>query len=144
MAIEIEVDGIDEATKKLGKLGTQIERQVMMGLEKAMKNTAEDIKVVYKGGRGPGFKDQTGALRESIKGGVIDSTESGDEVGFIGAGDNSIGSDGKQTRDYVKYVEFGEFSNAGNTSFLRSGVQKNMRTIKQIISDSINVEKLVG
>ena len=143
--ISIEVDGIDDAMKKLDNLQVGIMRQVMVGLEKAMINTAEDIKVTYKGGRtSPGFKDRSGALRASIRGGVVDSIEDGDEVGFVGAGDDSMGSDGKRTKDYVEYIEFGEFSRAGHTSFLRSGVQKNIGQIKRIIADSIDVEKLLG
>ena len=144
-AIEIEVDGIKDAMAQLDNLSKGIERQVLIGLEKAMKNTADDIKVQFKGGRtAPGFKDRTGALRASITGGVIDSPDEGDEVGFIGAGDDRIGSDGKRTRDYVTHIEFGEFSKAGNTSFLRAGVQKNFRQIKDIISESIDLEKLLG
>ena len=143
--ISIEVEGIDDAMKKLDNLEKGIMRQVMVGLERAMINTAEDIKVTYKGGRtAPGFKDRSGALRASIRGGVVDSIEDGDEVGFVGAGDESMGSDGKRTKDYVEYIEFGEFSRAGRTSFLRSGVQKNIGQIKRIIADEIDLEKILG
>ena len=142
-SIEIEVEGIKEAQEVLDKLGAEIKRQVLYGLESAMENTAEDIKVQFKGGRSPGFKDRSGALRASIRGGVTDSIDDGDEVGFIGAGDESLGSDGKQTKDYVAFIEFGEFSRAGNTSFLRAGVQKNMRQIVEIIKESIDLERAV-
>ena len=144
-AITIEVEGVEEAMQRIDSIAKNLERQVLVGLEKAMENTAEDIKVTYKGGRSaPGFKDRSGALRASIRGGVTDSLSDGDEVGFVGAGDDTIGSDGKLTKDYVSYIEFGEFSKAGHTSFLRSGVQKNIRQIVSIIQDSIDVEKLIG
>mgnify|MGYP001616147403 CR=1 FL=1 len=41
-------------------------------------------------------------------------------------------------------IRFGEFSMAGNTSFLRAGVNKNLRQIKQIIVDAIDVDKILG
>lgn len=134
----IEIEGIDEALQNINNLAKGIERQVLIGLEKAMANTADDIKVTYKGGgSAPGFRDRSGALRASIRGGVTDSMSDGDEVGFVGAGDDTIGSEGKATREYVKYIEFGEFSRAGSTSFLRDGVQKNMRQIVDIIKEAV-------
>lgn len=142
-SIEIQVEGLKEAQEVLDKLGAEIQRQVLLGLEVAMENTAEDIKVVFKGGNAPGFKDRSGALRASIRGGVVDSLEDGDEVGFVGAGDDTLGSNGKKTKDYVAYIEFGEFERAGNTSFLRSGVQKNMRQIVNIIKEHIDLERAV-
>ena len=139
---EIEVKGIDELNKNLEMIMDKLSEQLKVGIEKAAINTAEDIKVIFKGGTRPGFQDRTGALRASIKGGIDDTRE--DIVGFISAGDDTPGTDGKPTREYVERVEFGEFSRAGTTSFLRAGVQQETGQIANIIKDNIDVEKLVG
>ena len=140
--IEIGVEGVKEAQESMDRLSKGIERQIMYGLERAMQDTVDNIKITFKGRPGPGFHDKSGALRSSIRGGI--AIQDGDEVGFIGAGDERMGSDAKRTEDYVGFIEFGEFARAGNTSFLRAGVQKNMRNIKNIISESIDLEKLIG
>jgi len=102
----------------------------------AMKQAAEiaagNIRDQFNG-RPFGFKDKTGALRKSIKGDVLRVT--GNEViGFIRAGDDTIGSDGQQTRKYAELIEFGEFSKAGNTAFLRPGVLLEKDTIRNIMT----------
>lgn len=139
----IEVQGVDELISNIDKVVDGMEKQLKIGVEKAMVNIAQDIKVIYKGGTSPGFKDRTGALRNSIVGGLDSSRDTSDIVGFVGAGDDSRGSEGKSTREYVEYIEFGEFSKAGSTSFLRAGFQKSQRQIQSIIAEEINLERLL-
>ena|SRR3990167_2757293 len=142
--IEIEITGQDKMLKSLDNIISKIDNIALKAVEKASVNTSEDIKVVFKGGSSPGFKDRSGALRASIRGGISEELTNGDSiVGFVGAGDNQIGSAGKSTKDYVEFIEFGEFSRAGNTSFLRAGVKMAERSIKSIISEEINLEKLI-
>lgn len=142
--ISIEVQGIEELDSKIDSIIEKIKAQLSDGLEMACQDTAENIKSIYTGGRvAPGFKDRTGALRSSIKGGIEDNQPEGQINGFVSAGDDSIGTDGKTTREYVSHVEFGEFAKAGNTSFLRAGVQTAQRNIATIIKNSIDLEAVV-
>lgn len=121
----------------IAKLPIQAERAI----NKAVKNTARDIKVIFKG-TPFGFQDRTGALRGSIKGG-IKSVKRNEIIGAVGAGDDSMGTDGKQTRKYVQFVEFGEFSQAGLTAFLRPGVIRDIPQIKKIIANEMKVGLIV-
>ena len=130
----VKVEGIDELDLAIDEVLTQIRNNSVMAITKTAENLAQDIKVVYKGGSSPGFKDRSGALRESIVGGFL-SEDQDTVVGFVGAGNDSIGSDKKATRNYVTYIEFGEFTKAGSTSFLRSGV---MRFQKSIVNSLIH------
>lgn len=88
-------------------------RGARRGIDRACVHTAEWIKRNYTGG-GRGFKDRTGALRRSIRGGLIggffaeDTTAPDlafDVEGYIGAGGSEVGSDGKETKQYVMFVE---------------------------------------
>ena len=141
--VSIEIQGIDDVVKNISKVVDNLETQLKNAIEKASTNTAEDIKVIFKGGTSPGFKDRTGALRNSISGGLVDNPETDTIQGFVGAGDDTLGDNGKQTKDYVAYIEFGEFSKAGSTSFLRAGVQASQRQIADIIKNEINIEGLL-
>lgn len=130
----VKVEGIDELDLAIDEVLTQIRNNSVMAITKTAENLAQDIKVVYKGGSSPGFKDRSGALRESIVGGFL-SEDQDTVVGFVGAGNDSIGSNNQATRNYVTYIEFGEFTKAGSTSFLRSGV---MRFQKSIVNSLIH------
>lgn len=101
----------------LGKL--RIEANLRKGMRNSMKKVSSDIRTTFSGNP-LGFKDRTGALRKSIKGEFI-GIVGGEALGRVSVGDNSIGSNDKQTRTYATAVEFGEFSQAGNTAFLRPG-----------------------
>ena len=130
----VKVEGIDELDLAIDEVLTQIRNNSVMAITKTAENLAQDIKVVYKGGSSPGFKDRSGALRDSIVGGFV-SEDQDTVVGFVGAGNDSIGSNNQATRNYVTYIEFGEFTKAGSTSFLRSGV---MRFQKSIVNSLIH------
>ena len=144
MAKEVEIQGLKELQENIDKFVTGFHRQAKVAIEKAASNTAEDIKVIFKGGAAPGFKDRSGALRESIVGGLDDQATSEDEiVGFVGAGNDLIGSSKKRTREYVEAIEFGEFSKAGSTSFLRAGVQMQARQIQSILAEELKMEKIL-
>lgn len=141
---EVKITGQDKIADAIHRIIDNVENIARGAVTKAAENTAQDIKVIFKGGGSPGFKDRSGALRESIVGGLShELTTRDDIVGFIGAGGTNLGSDGKPTKDYVQYVEFGEFSNAGNTSFLRAGVEQSKRQIASIIQEAFDVEKMV-
>ena len=118
MPIVITIDKIKfDRQLAIGKL--KIKANLRKGMINSMKKVSEDIRTTFSGNP-LGFKDRTGALRKSIKGkflGVIKD----EALGRISVGDYSIGSNGQQTRAYASAVEFGEFSVAGNTSFLRPG-----------------------
>ena len=157
----VEVQGLDELVKKLDEIPEKFRLQIKSGMGVVADKVAQNIQVTFKGGVRPGFRDQTGALRASIKGGLSEEMSQGDAVvGFVGAGDDSPGSDGRPTREYVKYVEFGEFirkrslksytlkgiealSQTRSTSFLRAGVQMLQRDIGVMLSEQVDLEKLV-
>lgn len=161
--IEMQVEGMEDLNKNLDKFIDEFKKRVPDAVDKGADKLAQNIQLTFRQGTvgtkisfkpgekpairnsrsGRGFHDVTGELRGSIRGGVSDELSTGDKViGFVGAGDDSIGSDGKKTRDYVAHVEFGEFSRAGDTSFLRPGVEENSRqfadyVVKQLDLDSI-------
>lgn len=159
--IELKISGVEDLQKNIENLLGLIIENAKFGLKKAIDATVKDIKIGFAGK--PGFFDQTGALRKSIVGGITSS--SGNEVtGFISAGDDSIGSNGLRTRDYVNFVEYPELRRqkfvlkpnkkvderaqslsvniTRNTSFLRPGTQLARRKIVQIVQNAIVPEKL--
>ena len=126
------VKGKKELQDAFNQIISNLDLRAERAVDFVMRNTAEHIKRDFSG-RTKGFKDKTGALRASIKGGFL--ANRGDEiVGFTGAGDDMIGSNGKPTRYYVHFVELGEFYGHGHTSFLRAGIMERSRTIaKELI-----------
>ena len=128
----------DSLLKALNKFPIQLQNAVQEGLKSSIQDTVENIKETYIG-TPYGFKDRTGALRRSINGSVLE-TESEDEYarGYVGAGNDEIGSDGKPTRDYVEAIEFGEFKKAGHTAFLRPGVYSERKNITKSIRKQVN------
>lgn len=114
----------------------QLEIASRRAMDLAAKGGAKEIKKTFIGSP-LGFSDRTGSLRSSIKGGVRDRV--GSEVrGFISAGDDTINPDtGLPTRDYVQDIEFGEFSRAGLTAFLRPGALIARRLMGKIFSNEI-------
>jgi len=142
--VEMELEGMEDINKLIEKIKKAIVVQSREGLERATSYTAHFIRSNYTGFPMQGFKDRTGALRRSIKGGLADGMQSETEaVGFVGAGDDNIGSEGQPTKNYVGYVEFGNFSQAGDTSFLMPGILVAKPHILGLITDSIDLEKLV-
>jgi len=139
----IEVQGIEELEDRLNKIPEKIKQLSSFALDKVCDQVATNIQATYRGGSSPGFKDRTGALRGSIRGSFLSYEGEDVAVGFVGAGDDMIGSNGKKTKDYVEMVEFGEFSRAGNTSFLRAGVQKLSRSIAEMIAKEFDIESLI-
>ena len=132
----IEIEGLETLKENLEGLKSVIHAGGVKGMEKASKRAAENIQFTYRGR--PGFFDRTGALRASIKGGLAE--ENNKEVaGFVGAGGDNIGSDGKQTKDYVMFVEFPElrFFGMRNTSFLRPGVFGLKTEVARIIAEEL-------
>lgn len=143
--IEMKIEGLAKLRGALDRIAVNLRFNGEDAMKKAAQNTAEDIQVIFKGGASPGFQDRTGALRASIAGDLLQKETDGDRItSFVGAGDNTIGSEGKPTREYVTLIEFGEFSRAGKTSFLRAGVQMQTRQILKIIMDALRADKLVG
>ena len=120
MPIQIRLN-VKKFNARIEKVKIRIAFAAKRAMDRATIDTADNIKVVFNG-RPFGFKDDTGALRESIKGGFQKFTADGEVQGAVGAGGDNIGNEGKKTREYVQNVEFGEFSNAGLTAFLRPGV----------------------
>jgi len=140
---EFKLENLDEVLEQTDQIIEGIVKRAREGLEKAAKNTAEDIKVIFKGGSNPGFQDRTGALRASIAGGLVDTGSEESMIGFVGAGDDSIGSHGQTTRSYVELIEFGEFRHAGHTSFLRLGLMTSKPQIDRIMEESLDLETLI-
>ena len=145
--ISIEVEGLKELDKNLDDFILSLKSEAKKAMDLVTKNTAEDIKIIFKGRPGPGFKDRTGALRESIQGGLLEDQSTENEiVGFIGAGDDRLGSDGKQTRDYVNFVEFPEMRGHNtnrNTAFLRPGIMKAQRQITAMLAEQLSVDRII-
>ena len=140
----IEIEGLDDLVKRLEKIPDNLRLQVKDAMGDVALRVAQEIKDTFTGGRKQGFKDRTGALRDSINGGLAEELSQDDDVvGFVSAGTDSIGSDNKPTREYVEHVEFGEFRKAGHTSFLRAGVQQNTRNLGNWIAEEIDLEKLI-
>lgn len=139
--IELEVKGIEELQEALLSFQKNIETRSERAVEKACEDTAKHIRDRYIGG-GIGFKDRTGMLRKSITGGLVGG-KGLDSVGHISAGDDVIGSDGALTRNYVAKVEFGEFSRAGKTAFLRPGVLESKRKILETIIEFLKPDNIL-
>ena len=160
--VVMEINGLDDLIKNIDTIPEKFRQQIKDAMGSVADKVAQNIQVTFTGGRRPGFGDRTGALRGSIKGGLAHELSEGvDIVGFVSAGDDSLGSEGRATREYVKYVEFGEFirpnrtlrkSSANgiqsmvktrSTSFLRSGVQMLQRDIANMLAKEVNLEALV-
>src|SRR3990167_3434801 len=99
--LNVEIEDNDIA-KAVDKLFEDFKHRAERGVWAACMDTAEYIRSTYTGGL-KGFKDRTGQLRRSIKGGLNEVTDN-EISGFIGAGDERIGSDGKATKDYALFV----------------------------------------
>jgi len=118
-------------------------------VDASTKNTAKDIQNRFKGD-GRGFRDRTGALRRSIKGGFVKFVGNDTARGQVGAGDSSPGSEGIPTEAYASIVEFG-VSSPDRNSYLRPGVLENIpsifRTMKFFlsrVSSDIKAARLTG
>ena len=136
---EMRVEGKKELQGAFNRIISNIKNRAEGAVDSVMKNTAEHIKREFSG-RTKGFEDRTGALRASIKGGFLENR--GNEIiGFVGAGDDTIGSNRKPTRDYVHFVELGEFYGHGHTSFLRAGMMEQSRKIAKGLIDFFKPEK---
>ena len=146
-SVEITLSGKGDLDAMLAKINVNLQYNAERAVDDAAQTMAELIKATFTG-RSKGFSDQTGALRASIKGGGIPGGRqgSGQAVGFVSAGDDTIGSDGKPTKEYVKLVEFPEFrKNATrNTAFLRPGVLTFARKIADVLKHYVRPDKLVG
>ena len=142
--IEIEVQGIEELQERIVKMQENILRSGHRVIDEVAYTIAGNIREKYTGGRS-GFRDRTGALRNSIQGGIVEAFGgvSEDPVGVVRAGDETIGSQGKATADYVTYVEYGELYGHDQTSFLRPGVQESYGIILTEIAQAMNPDILI-
>lgn len=135
--MQIEVKGVEETQKALKQVVQAIKELSIGAVDEASRNIAQNIQVVFKGSPN-GFRDKTGALRESIRGGYIGQTPDSVEA-FVGAGDERLGSDGKRTEQYAQFVEFPELypSKRRDTAFLRPGVLMFKREILVSLKDRL-------
>lgn len=140
MNIAIEVEGVKDVDKILERIKEKIALEGPAVIRDFCQDTSEGIKVVFDGNL-VGFKDRTGALRRSIVGDLLETKP--DIVGFVGAGDDNLGSNNKPTREYVAHVEYGEFTNAGKTGFLRLGVELAKNNLIERVKKLLNPENLV-
>ena len=141
--VTIEVDGIEELQENIKRMSDNILRSGHRVIDEIAYRIAGNIREKYTGR--VGFKDRTGALRNSIQGGIVEAFGgvSEDPVGVVRAGDDTIGSQGKQTADYVTYVEFGELYGHDQTSFLRPGVMESHGIILTEVAQAMNPDVLI-
>ena len=139
--MQVKIEGFKELDKAMTELNKAIEKNGRAVMDKVANKTADGIKAVFDGSN-VGFKDRTGSLRRSIVGGLVQS-RADEIVGFVGAGNGMPGSEGRPNREYVTLIEFGEFSRAGRTSFLRDGVNLAAHNIFQTFIKELNIEKIM-
>ena len=176
----MQINGVEELNNNIEKFISNLKSAIPDAIERACDRAAQNIQVTYRRNTeskslrisnnsgvpkislrtshsGKGFSDKTGALRGSIQGGFLSYDGEDKAVGVIRAGDDSIGSNGMATKDYVTFVEFGNFgrtpitlpsgfktsiSGGRNTAFLIPGVQENARSVGEYVAKSLDVEKI--
>ena len=137
----IKIEGVEELIKNMALVVENIEKEGEKVIGSFSEELAEGIKTVFDGSN-IGFQNRTGALRRSINGGFLEKTDDA-LIGFISAGDDEIGSNQVPNREYAAFVEFGEFSRAGKTSFLRAGAELGQRNFFNALSKIIVKEDIL-
>ena len=134
--ISMKLVGARKARALFLKTALLLQPRLELGMDVAAKQTAKKTRDFYvHAANGQGFDDQTGALRKSIKGEFIGKMGA-DTVAIVGAGDNTLGTNGKPTRFYALKVELSDFDIPTNkkTPFLRPAAEKYNVEIVQTIA----------
>ena len=139
ITFEIEQSSLRRLQNALEEAGNSIREKAKDALVLASELGATEIAETFDGST-QGFYNRTGELRKSILGGAVPD-DAGAVLAHISAGDDSIGSNGLRTRDYVARVEYPELrtewlggANPRNTAFLRPGTMMISRMIVSTVS----------
>lgn len=116
------IEGLDKVLRNLDDVGAKILKAGLIGMDYALRDTTNHIKVEYNRTRsGKGFADRTGRLRNSIA--FKKFIERQRAIGYITAG--------------MPYAPHVELRHEGKYAYLWPGVKEKQKDIKKRIADSV-------